>query len=76
VEKMRQREIRTAARRILGYLEAHGDAPVIAMKDDLRNPEVQFYMGLGDLILQRRITLQERQGAFWVTQSSTSRPTA
>jgi hypothetical protein len=75
VEKMRQHEIKTAARRILGYLEAHGDAPVIAMKDDLRNPEVQFYMGLGDLILQRRITLQERQGAFWATRSPRFRRT-
>jgi hypothetical protein len=72
VEKMKQQEIKTAARQILGYLESHGDAPVIGMKVDLRNPEIQFYMGLGDLILQRRVTLQERQGSFWATQCQRS----
>ncbi|HSB82629.1 MAG TPA: hypothetical protein VLM91_27955 [Candidatus Methylomirabilis sp.] len=73
MEKMGQAEIKTAARRILGYLEAHGDAPILAMKDDLKNPQLQFYMGLGDLILEHRVSLQERQGAFWATPSSKSR---
>ena len=68
VERMTQHEISTESRRILGYLEAHGEAPILVMKDDLRDPQVQFYMGLGDLILQGRVTLQEHQGAFWATQ--------
>lgn len=70
---MRQEEIKTEARRILKYLGAHGDAPILAMKDDLKNPELQFYMGLGDLILKHRVTLQERQGVFWATPSSKPR---
>ncbi len=73
MEKMKRQEIKTAARRIMGYLEAHGDAPIFAMKNDLKNPETQFYMGLGDLILERRVTLQERQGTFWATQRPKSR---
>jgi hypothetical protein len=68
VEKMKQQEIHSASRRILGYLEAHGDAPIFAMKDDLMNPEMQFYMGLGDLILQHQVAIQERQGSFWATK--------
>ena len=70
MKKMRQPEINTAARRILGYLQARGDAPVLAMKDDLGNSELQFYMGLGDLILQRRVAIQERRGTFWATHHS------
>jgi hypothetical protein len=67
---MTQHEIRTASRRILGYLEDHGEAPILVMKDDLRDPQLQFYMGLGDLILQGRVTFHEHQGAFWATQSA------
>ena len=72
MEMMKHHEIRAAAGRILGYLEAHGDAPILAMKDDLTNSELQFYMGLGDLILQHQVVIQERQGAFWATRSPQS----
>ena len=72
MERMTQHEIRTESRRILGYLEAHGEAPIFMMKDDLSDPQVRFYMGLGDLILRGRVTLQERQGEFWATQCARS----
>ncbi|HSB69598.1 MAG TPA: hypothetical protein VLH58_12940 [Candidatus Methylomirabilis sp.] len=68
MERIRQEEINTAARRILGYLEAHGDAPVLAMKDDLGNSELQFYMGLGDLILRHQVGIREGRGTFWATE--------
>ena len=68
MERIRQQEITTAARRILGYLDAHGDAPVLSMKDDLGNSELQFYMGLGDLILRHQVGILERRGTFWATQ--------
>ena len=73
MERMMQHEIQTASQRILEYLEAHGEAAILAMKDELRDPQVQFYMGLGDLILRGRVTLLERQGAFWATQGASDR---
>lgn len=68
MEKMKQHEIRTTARQILGYLAAHGDAPVLSIKATLGKPGVLFYMGLGDLILRHRVALRERQGTFWAAR--------
>jgi hypothetical protein len=62
---MLEQEIEAAAREILEYLSAHGDAPVLALKEALGKPELYFYMGLGNLILRHRVGIQERQGAFW-----------
>ncbi len=65
MEKMMRAEIEAAAQEILGYLETHGDAPVLAVKHALGRSELYFYMGLGDLILERRVNIQEREGGFW-----------
>ena len=69
MEKMMRSEIEAAARDILGYLESHGDAPVIDLKSALGKRELYFYMGLGDLILQHQVAIQEREGAFWAVRS-------
>ncbi len=61
-------EIEAAAREILGYLESHGDAPVMGLKGALGKRELYFYMGLGDLILQHQVAIQEREGAFWAVR--------
>ena len=63
-------EIEAAARDILGYLESHGDVPVMAVKIALDKRELYFYMGLGDLILQHQVAIQEREGAFWAIRST------
>jgi hypothetical protein len=76
VGRMTQQDFRTAPRRILRDLEAHGEAPILVMKGVLGDPQVRFYMGLGDLILERRVILQERQGSFWATQNLKSKWTS
>lgn len=68
MERMMRPEIEAAAREISEYLDAHGDAPVLAIKTALGRHELCFYMGLGDLILEHRVTIQEREGAFWAIQ--------
>lgn len=70
MEAMMRSEIEAAAREILDHLDRHGDAPVLAMKITLGRPELYFYMGLGDLILQHRVTIQERRGVFWAIHMS------
>jgi hypothetical protein len=65
VEKMMQPEIEAAAGEIMAYLDVHGDAPVLAVKDALGKPEFYFYMGLGELILRRRVAIRESRGVFW-----------
>lgn len=65
VEKMMQSEIEAAAREIMDYLDAHGDLPVLAIKSALGRRELHFYMGLGELILQSRVLIQESDGVFW-----------
>ena len=72
MEKMMRHEIEAAAREILEYLESYGDTPVLLMKDHLGKPELYYYMGLGDLILQHRVSIQECQGAMWAIRSGTS----
>jgi hypothetical protein len=62
---MMQGEIETAAREILDYLKSHGEVPVIAAKNALAKRELHFYMGLGNLILQGQVAIQERDGVFW-----------
>lgn len=69
MKKMMEQEIEAAAREVLEYLDAHGDAPVLWLKETLGKPELYFYMGLGNLILRRRVIIQERRGAFWVIRS-------
>jgi hypothetical protein len=66
---MMQGEIETAAREILDYLESHGEVPVIAAKNALGKRELHFYMGLGNLILQSQVTIQERGGVFWAIRA-------
>ncbi len=70
MEKMMRHEIEAAAREISGYLEAHGDAPILGLKRALGKHELYFYMGLGDLILGHRVTIQEREGVFWAIRCS------
>lgn len=61
---MMPHEIDAAAGEILAYLDVHGDGPVFAVKDALGKPELYFYMGLGELILRRRVALRESRGVF------------
>ncbi len=61
-------EIEAAAQEIWEYLGGHGDAPVLTIKNALGRHELCFYMGLGDLILEHRITIQEREGEFCAIQ--------
>jgi hypothetical protein len=70
VEKMMRHEIEAAAREILGFLDAHGDAPVMGVKNALGKRELYFYMGLGDLILEHRVAIQEREGVFWAVRAT------
>jgi hypothetical protein len=70
MEKMMRFEIEAAAREIMDYLTAHGDMPVLGVKNALGKRELYFYMGLGDLILQHRIMIQEREGVFWAVHTS------
>ena len=72
VEKMMRHEIEAAAREILGFLDGHADAPVMAVKNALGKRELYFYMGLGELILQHRVVIQEREGVFWAIHSPQS----
>jgi hypothetical protein len=72
MEKMMRHEIEAAAREILGFLDGHGDAPVMAVKNALGRRELYFYMGLGELILQHRVVIQEREGVFWAIHSPQS----
>ena len=69
MEKMMRSEIEAAAREIMEYLDAHGDMPVLAIKSALGRPELHFYMGLGELILQSRVLIQESDGVFWARQT-------
>ena len=70
MEKMMRSEIEAAAREIMDYLTAHGDMSVLAAKNALGKRELYFYMGLGDLILQHRIVIQERDGVFWAIHAT------
>ncbi len=65
MEKMMQPEIEAAAGEILAYLDVHGDGQVFAVKDALGKPELYFYMGLGELILRRKVSIRESRGVFW-----------
>jgi hypothetical protein len=65
VEKMMRSEIEAATREIMEYLDAHGDMPVLAIKDALGRRELYFYMGLGELILRSRVLIQESDGVLW-----------
>jgi len=60
-----QQETEAAAREILEYLEASSETPVQTLRDAVGKPDLYFYMGLGDLILKRLVTIQHRQEAFW-----------
>ena len=68
MEEMMPHEIEAAAGEILAYLDIHGDGPVLAVKDALGKPELYFYMGLGDLILRRKLAIREGRGVFWTTR--------
>jgi len=70
VEQMMRFEIEAAAREIMDYLDAHGDMPVLGVKNALGRRELYFYMGLGELILQRRVLIQERDGVFWAIHAT------
>jgi hypothetical protein len=63
-------EIEAASREIVDYLDAHGDMPVLGVKNALGMRELYFYMGLGELILQHRILIQERDGVFWAIHTT------
>ena len=62
---MMQPEIEASAGEILAFLNVHGDEPVLALKDALGKPELYFYMGLGELILRRKLAIRESRGVFW-----------
>lgn len=70
VEKLMRSEIEAAAQEIMDYLDAHGDLPVLAIKDALGRRELSFYMGLGELILQYRVLIQESDGVFWARRAA------
>ena len=65
MEKIMWYEIEAYAYDILAYLKAHGDAPILAVKNILGRPDLYFYMGLGELIRQDMVTIREREGIFW-----------
>ncbi len=68
MKEMVPREIEAAAGEILAYLNVHGDAPILAMKDALGRPELYFYTGLGELILRRQVGIRENRGVFWTAR--------
>jgi hypothetical protein len=70
VEKMMRSEIEAAAREIMEYLDAHGDMPVLAIKDALGRRDLYFYLGLGELILRSRVLIQESDGVFWARHTA------
>jgi hypothetical protein len=70
VEKMLQREIEAAARKLRNHLEPRGETSLLALHEAWTEDERSFYMGLGALILQRHVGLQERQGTIWVVRGS------
>lgn len=61
-------EMERAGREILAHLEAHGDTPVLDLKAVLGIPEVVFYFGLGDLILNHRVCLRRHHDLFWAVR--------
>jgi hypothetical protein len=65
MNQMLRPDIEAAAHEILTHLESHGDAPLMAMKNALGRRDLYFYMGLGDLILKQRVSIQDREGVFW-----------
>jgi len=65
MEKMLRLAIEEAAHEILTHLESHGDAPLMAKKKAFGGRDLYFYMGLGDLILKRRVSIQDREGVLW-----------
>ncbi len=65
MDPIMREEMEAAAREIWAYLEGYGDTPMMALKGAVKRPEFWFYMGLGDLILQRRVALQYRQEVCW-----------
>jgi hypothetical protein len=65
MEKMMEPEVEAAAAEVLAYLDVHGDGPVLAVRDALGKPELYFYMGLGELILRRKVAIRESRGIFW-----------
>ncbi len=67
---MLQREIEAAARKVLIHLEGRRETALFALHEAWTEDERSFYMGLGALILQRRVMLQERQGTIWVVRES------
>jgi hypothetical protein len=70
VEQMMRSEIEAASREIINYLDAHGDMPVLGIKNALGRRELYFYMGLGELILEHRVLIQERDGVFWAIHAA------
>lgn len=70
MEKIMWYEVEAYAYDILAYLKSNGDAPILAMKKILGRPDLYFYMGLGELILQDMVTIREREGMFWAIPQS------
>ncbi len=68
MEKMNPHEIRMAAGKVLSSLTPRGMLPVLVLRKGWPEDEQSFYMGLGALILQHRVTLREREGAIWVVR--------
>jgi len=65
MEKMTRTEIEAAGQEIVEYLDAHGDMPLLAIRNALERRDLYFYMGLGHLILKHQVLLQESDGVFW-----------
>ncbi len=59
-------EIDAAARKVLTYLVQREETPLLALHEVWAEDERSFYMGLGTLILQHRVRLEERRGTIWV----------
>ncbi len=74
MEKMLPGEIAAAARKVLNHLEPRRETPLLALRAVWSEDERSFYMGLGDLILQGQVMLQEREGVIWVVRGSAPAP--
>lgn len=70
MEKMEPHEIRMAAGKLLTCLDPRRETALFALHEAWTEDERSFYMGLGALILQRQVMLQERQGTIWVVRGS------
>ncbi len=68
VEKMDAHEIRMAAGKVLSSLTPRGKLPILVLRKGWPEDELSFYMGLGALILQHQVALQEWEGTIWVVR--------